>query len=116
VSETDKTNVYLSMFLLGILFLGVALFQCYALTMMIEDNLEHTSAVLRAAATGATLPVPPTERFLGAGILGTYFPAVGSLCGRSSDCLLVRWPDPEINLWNTKTPHPVFGRGWVFRI
>lgn len=79
MSETDKTNMYLSMFLLGILLLVAALFQCYNLTMMVEDNLDLTSAVLRAVATGATFPVPPPERFLGAGLLGTYFPVVGGL-------------------------------------
>ena len=79
MSETDKTNMYLSMFLLGILLLVAALFQCYNLTMMVEDNLDLASTVLRAAATGATLPVPPPERFLGAGLLGTYFPAAGAL-------------------------------------
>ncbi len=77
MSKNQETTTALAFAAFGLLLLALAVYQCHSLVQMIEDNLDYASTLL-TLADGQTLPVPPPERFLGAGLLGMLFPVVAS--------------------------------------
>ncbi len=82
MSATHKPLLIFSL-IAGVGMIAFGLFQCYALVDMANDNLEYASTLLRLR-DGATLPVPPPERFLGAGLLGIWAPVILSVLGTTT--------------------------------